>query len=785
MSDERNIVNGGNGDDLRPQTPEEERLEALLAAMPRRRCPSRVRESVMAALRRQVEAEPVLAEPLKAKVVSMWFGPRAMKALEVAAVLAIVAIGYKVYHDVRPRVGIGPVELGYRSTPVVAKGGAVADLDVSKAVPAVPATEQPLEEKRELEESEKAKEAEAGLVPKMGKDGPSVDKGGGDFLGLLGAPKEPVQLQVEHLKILAEGRQADQKQLPDYAYQNEAATRQRMAGPKAAPKDFASPKPEVAAPAAKAAATAPLPTPALPLGSVSGAEQPIRMKARAAEKARPLAVAVPPSPKQPEAPISGAKKADSTIAQKSVPARRRIEPATVSTREADGEVRVQEDFFMRGEGVRGQPVHGKAAAEVAGKARDTNAPVLREAQQALQPEPVRPPGAIAENASGRLEKGGPIEDRMYLAGTAGGAGAGASSGPAQQMPKDGARSLYSAGLGGVGGPNGRQAVLQNGQWQMGIATSPTVEQARMAGRSQLRLTYGIPSPPSDLAWLEIETSAPVRDRYLEHNAITDIQAPPAPAQAVRQDNRETTWTAFSQKALAAFGRLVGEFGGRITEVQEVLLMPGARRALMVQCTLAAANGDGLLNTVNQKRMVAVSNSDLQQATNRLPGVSVTRAFPSRQSTTGEAVALNLVQNQRILFRLNEKELAGNTMNLYSNFFVQAPPANWNWNVENRQRAGNFQYSPGQRAGGVEMGWGRNQGKNADAATAPLAGNQSSPGSAAGYGQMRGPETRAGVTTAAPVAAPAPAPETVLYFVLEPDALPATATPSTQNQLPAR
>ncbi len=54
MSDERNISNGNSEPDA--PSAEDRRLEALLAGLPRRRCPERVRRNVMAALQTELEA---------------------------------------------------------------------------------------------------------------------------------------------------------------------------------------------------------------------------------------------------------------------------------------------------------------------------------------------------------------------------------------------------------------------------------------------------------------------------------------------------------------------------------------------------------------------------------------------------------------------------------------------------------------------------------------------------------------------------------------------------------
>jgi len=837
MSDERNILNGGNGDDLTPQSPEDERLEALLAAMPRRHCPPRVRESVMAALRGQVEAESAPAARPTAKVVSLWFGPRVLKALEIAAVLAVVAVGFKVYRDVRPRVGIVPTELAYKS-PAAAPEAIVladADSDRSKAEAGGGVGGLSVEPKLKSEKPQSGTDENAALDLKAGKSAvaavvegkaapiaeaekgvPPLGTVGGDFLNVPGAAKDAVQVQIDRSAVAAGNRPDDLKQSRDYADAGAVTARKSAAEPQSELKETAQPPPVTAAPAAKPTATAPPPPAAPPAAApavvASGTDQAVAMKVRGVEEAPAVAVAAPPVAKQPAIAVASEKKADAQTLEESLPAVRRIEQARSSTPAAEREARARVESFgrgARGPGVAGQAGRGKAAEQVAEGAAISNAPALEEARGPSRPESSLRQRAVAKSGLGQLEKGVAFTDELAMPGGAGSGRTAGSSAPVAQMPKGamGGEQQLGDGVHALGAYGAQQSIALNGQWQM--ATSATELRQSLAPADRLQRRFrGVPSPPADLAWFEIETSSPVREQFLERNAITNILAPPPPAparQTAAQDNRETTWTAFSQKALASFGRLVGEFNGRITDVQEVVLVPGARRALMVQCTVAAANGNGLLNTVNQKRMAAVSNSDLQQAADRLDGFSVTR-IPSNQAAADRPIALNTLQSQRGVVRMNDKELAGNSLTFYSNFFVQVPPPNRNWNVDNRQAGDMYFYSPNQQPGGAEPRWGANQAKygNVQAAT-PLSAGQVAAGPApspyglptqymssgsaslaAGFavGQTQSQNAKAGIAPTAPPTT-TPTPETVLYFVLEPDPLPATAAAPTQNQLPRR
>jgi len=107
MSDERKIFGTDEGE--RP-TPDEARLEALLAQMPKRSCPPRVRQNVLAALREETETEPAAAKPSGASVVDLWFRRRALRFLQAAAAVAVVVVGVKVYLEIRPRLAVEPGE---------------------------------------------------------------------------------------------------------------------------------------------------------------------------------------------------------------------------------------------------------------------------------------------------------------------------------------------------------------------------------------------------------------------------------------------------------------------------------------------------------------------------------------------------------------------------------------------------------------------------------------------------------------------------------------------------
>jgi len=102
-------------------TPQERALEALLARLPQRACPGRVRANVLAALRADAASDPAAAPPAPAEVksVARWSRRRLSVILEVAALLAIAVIGINVYQKEfsTPPVSVMPPEGAGRETP--------------------------------------------------------------------------------------------------------------------------------------------------------------------------------------------------------------------------------------------------------------------------------------------------------------------------------------------------------------------------------------------------------------------------------------------------------------------------------------------------------------------------------------------------------------------------------------------------------------------------------------------------------------------------------------------
>jgi hypothetical protein len=257
--------------------------------------------------------------------------------------------------------------------------------------------------------------------------------------------------------------------------------------------------------------------------------------------------------------------------------------------------------------------------------------------------------------------------------------------------------------------------------------------------------------------------------------------------------------------VASFGQLVGNFGGTITDTQEVVVMPRTRRAVVVECSIPAPNGSVLINTVNQKRMVAVSNEWGNQAnvdgrlvleqtkeagsggratsTGRVLFQSVTLEEGQRQRPIDapSQLAGNLRagqfygRNQMPVQRMNEEELANNRLPTVSNFYVQTPPPRQTELYANRRSARSMQIVEQARFGQQRNVMGQQDTFNAQIGTSVTPTTWSianAPGGGvvggANVGQQRG----------------VPIQETRLYFVLEPDRLPLQVVPSAARTQPA-
>lgn len=92
-----------NNDGEEPKaTPEELRLERLLSQMPTRLSPERVRQNVLAEIRREIDAGEASDSPREANVVTVAIRRRVHFVLKVAAAVAFCIVGTKVYFEIKP-----------------------------------------------------------------------------------------------------------------------------------------------------------------------------------------------------------------------------------------------------------------------------------------------------------------------------------------------------------------------------------------------------------------------------------------------------------------------------------------------------------------------------------------------------------------------------------------------------------------------------------------------------------------------------------------------------------
>jgi hypothetical protein len=810
MSEEQNILDGDNGKEM---TPEERRLVALLAEMPKRHCPPRVRENVLAALRRQAEGEagPIeVTEAPRARIIALPFRRRMLRILEVAAVLAVAAIGLKVYHDVRPRAGIEMDELTRKAAAPTSKPketGGIADKE----------SPLPVSEFNYIEK-ETGAAREHGVGKAEGREEPvdNLDTGKADEAGkAAGDALTEAKGGIEKENDAGFGRAYFKDYAPDRYGKAETSPKigeallKTTPSPGSAAKLVSGPGMPAGPPATvlpslvptqslPAAAPAPAPParslaekPAAPVALLSSSGVMV-----AGETAPTDAAKVGLEPKGGAMKVAGGvegarKPAVEAETQPKTPAygtvngaSRRLEKAEATATLTGASTVLGATGFgggfgydlKKGEGISatakrgmGQPARTSDAITAAGKASgpvpDANGSVVGERMDQV--------AGVSEKAKALDQSGRPLRDTQ----------------------REGSERLRLAGKAGQ-------------QEEKAVAQKAPTEQEK---GQQINVAQDLFYRQGDLNWIEIESSAPVQQQIIARNNIDEIRVPPAPEPAVTQvaqrTDGDTTWTQFVQNAVASFGQLVGSFGGTITETQEVVVMPRARHAVVVECNIPAPNGSVLISAVNQKRMVAVSNEWGNQANvdGRLVLEQTKEAGSGgRATSTGRALFQSVTpedrqrqrpmdalsqlagnlragqfygQNQMPVQRMNEEELANNRLPTVSNFYVQTPPARQTELYANRRSARSMQIVEQARFGQQRnvMGRGQQDTFNAQIGTSvtPTAwGIANAPGGGvvggANVGQQRG----------------VPIQETRLYFVLEPDRLPLQVVPSAARTQPA-
>jgi hypothetical protein len=181
----------------------------------------------------------------------------------------------------------------------------------------------------------------------------------------------------------------------------------------------------------------------------------------------------------------------------------------------------------------------------------------------------------------------------------------------------------------------------------------------------------------NLQWFEIAPEERLRRERYAVNAIDEIQALP-PTMSPAPADRASTWSASAQTAAASFGELLNEYGGYVLSTQSVVLEPGKRRALVVECEVPDSNTGALIETVNQKRVVALESTLSPES---LGDSMVRLQTPATPPDVGQAA----VQNQagRPLQRIRESDVARNRANAVSRFYVQTPPPAQQLNYQNQ------------------------------------------------------------------------------------------------------
>jgi hypothetical protein len=750
MSDVRNIWNADSGP---APTPEERRLESLLAGMPRRRCPSRVREGVLAQLRSEGQGprEAAAESALPARVIPVpWFRRHIRILLEAAATLALVVVGAHVYRSLGPELTFNPSRESARRS---AKGDVIERLSSG------------LRDGRDFATS----------VPRAAEDS-AADKDGRWQLG--DEEKKPAPEEAEGVAAPTLAQPAEKGGRPTVAPPAEKRGSPTVAPPaekRSSPTVKEGPEsPEVklglaAQPVAPVAPVAPLAP--VELKSKTGAPGPTPAP-------EPAAAASPPESK------SGVLKKDrpGAVAAQS-------EASGLDTRDVSAGVSsaIQAGGTIQAGDTRSKalPAGGLAGGDRGGQivsTPDRNAPA--------------PTPTLGSDVSQR-PAGKAVELKQARKSTPAAAAPGiVKAEPQVQLQED----------------LGRDAVLKTGppdarpftptQSRQPAPTTADVSQridSESAGRQA-------PAPqPADayrwafsreaesqagaqLDWFEVVSSESKQRAILARNRIDQLHPPRPrlPSEPLFEDG--TTWTLFASSSFASFESLVNTVGGRVAGAREVVVEPGARKALLVEVAVPATQSQALVTAANRKRMLAVLPNPRGEGEGRLQehywgGASITRSLETQTPVQAGAATLSpapaQVANLTLdLKRIDEGQLPKEQLNTVSNFFAQvASPSQAEPALQRGAPASNGALS----RGGGGMGMGGYGGFASGTLRARLAVEEDRSRGTAPDRNQRGQaiarrkvaETRQSQRRANPVAAPRG--ETTdtkqLYFVLEPDALP--------------
>lgn len=643
MENERNITGNGEGAEV---SAEERRLEVLLSQMPRRRAPTRIRENVLAALRAEAEQEmPLPQEAPKAEVVSLWFRRRILRALQAAAVLAVVVIGTKIYLDMKPGLDVGPREpsrdltsdLEYFKTPE--SGGEerirkdlASQYEYNREVVASQVTKA----SRPLEEKEKS-----------GSDVVTSSRRavGGDADGEsepMGRPAEQIWSKAHEMKSgrgLADGSSRPGKAPSKPAVSEPPATEASILAEQSGFKGLGK---DEEAPAGRKPASA---TPRQSNDALPG-----------------LGVA---TPKGVDTYALGAKGPESTLLRErqgkthetlDVQSRTpKDKPVSETSERTDdrNQLKSMEDLATlpirgrRGEGDRSE--EGMRRSEAA-QARESTAE--DQPKTALAPTLPRERGAAREvNGSGasgiNLKK---LSD----------------TGVAQRAPRlAGEEDLPET------------AAQQQGAIEGTVAFVPAQPGMGTAGGGPTSSVNG--AFFDNLEWVEVLSSPVVERQIIASNSIDSIRLSARALGEFQEEDRKTTWPAFRRNAVTSFNTLlVNGFGGYVNRTADVVLEPGQRPAVVVECSVPDQNGDALIAAVNQKRLLARQAPEADRLSgaiderHKLGGVTTRAGSESRKANEAWGTLKASVR------KMSESEVARiylATTGDYSvsNYYVQVPP----------------------------------------------------------------------------------------------------------------
>jgi hypothetical protein len=184
--------------------------------------------------------------------------------------------------------------------------------------------------------------------------------------------------------------------------------------------------------------------------------------------------------------------------------------------------------------------------------------------------------------------------------------------------------------------------------------------------------FEVKLPPARLADLNVS------------NRISTIRPESVESGLTGRAGEETSWTAFVNTSVIAFNGVVNGYGGYVNSLKEVVVEPGERRAVMVECVVPTDNNDDLINTVNQKQLMALaSRGETRRERQQVDfhdgwgATSATRRYVStRTAIEGGASPVNLLRE------IAAEDLAKQELADANNFYVQASTPTQSWAVMN-------------------------------------------------------------------------------------------------------